>query len=66
MLRERALVDVQEIQKQISEGNDKRDKSKIKLNEQMINDQMQKEINKQQKSITGGIPLDSLPLNWGK
>ena len=23
-------------------------------------------MNKQQKSITGGIPLDSLPLNWGK
>ena len=23
-------------------------------------------MNKQQKSITGGIPLDSLPLNWAK
>ena len=23
-------------------------------------------MNKQQKSITGGIPLDSLQLNWGK
>ena len=38
-----------------------------KISEQVIESQMQNEFKKMSyKSSSGGIPIDSLPLNWSK
>ena len=64
IIRERSKVDVEVFQANINQQN-----QKLRLDEQVINEQLQREMSQmgqQKKSITGGIPLDQLPLNWAK